>query len=90
MLIPDRYQDNIYGVISCYDRVIIQGTLPNWCYDRGMTGFCYGHGIRIFDYPQFAKGLRDQVRQNTEEIARENNVKIELFVKLKASVKTTV
>jgi hypothetical protein len=33
--IIDRYIDQIAGVISCYDRVIIQGSLPRWGYANG-------------------------------------------------------
>ena len=53
-----RYRNKFTAVISCFDRVIIQGTLPVVCYADGMTGFLRGHGIRIFDYPQYAKKLR--------------------------------
>ena len=37
MMIPERYPDQIVGVLSCSDRMILQGTLPGWCYDQGMT-----------------------------------------------------
>ncbi|MBI3658531.1 MAG: hypothetical protein HY232_19170 [Acidobacteria bacterium] len=57
MMIPERYQDKIAGTVSCYDRMILQGTLPGWCYDQGMTAFLYARQIKIFDYPQFAKAL---------------------------------
>nr|CBX30000.1 hypothetical protein N47_D28090 [uncultured Desulfobacterium sp.] len=36
-LLTDRYSDKIRGVLSCYDRVVIQGTLPGVCYAQGMT-----------------------------------------------------
>lgn len=39
MLITERYKNQIAGVIACFDRVIIQGTLPGWCFDKGMTSF---------------------------------------------------
>ncbi len=38
-MITETYKDQILGVISCYDRIIIQGTLPGWCFDNGMTSF---------------------------------------------------
>ena len=46
----ERYRDKIIGVISCFDRVIIQGTLPGVCYAGGMTAFLNRQHIRIFDY----------------------------------------
>jgi hypothetical protein len=30
MLITERYKEKIYGVISCYDRIVIQGVIPGW------------------------------------------------------------
>ncbi len=76
-----RYRNKITGVISCFDRVIIQGTLPGVCYADGMTGFLRGHGIRIFDYPRYAKKLRDEVRANTERLAAKHGVDIEFVRK---------
>jgi len=57
----DRYDDRIAGILSCYDRVVITGTLPGICYADGMTRYLNANGIRIFDYPQFAMKLRDRV-----------------------------
>lgn len=51
-LLTERYKDQIAGVLSCYDRIIIQGTVPGWCYASGMTDYFYEHRIRIFDYPK--------------------------------------
>ena len=84
MMIPERYQEQISGVLSCYDRILLQGTLPGWCYDQGMTTFLYSRQIKIFDYPQFAQVLREKVRENAERIARENGVEIEFIRKADA------
>ncbi|MCP4407062.1 MAG: MarR family transcriptional regulator [Gammaproteobacteria bacterium] len=73
----ERYGDKIQGVLSVYDRVIIQGTLPGACHAKGMTSLLYADKRRIFDYPAYAKWLRDQVRKNVHEIARTNNLEIE-------------
>jgi AraC-like DNA-binding protein len=44
----ERYDDRIAGVLSCYDRVVITGTLPTVCYADGMTKFLNAAGVRIF------------------------------------------
>jgi hypothetical protein len=31
-LLTERRSDRIAGVLSCYDRMLIQGTLPGLCY----------------------------------------------------------
>lgn len=73
----DRYFDQIQGVLSVYDRVIVQGTLPVVCHANGMTSLLYAEKIRIFDYPSYAKRLRDQVRENVAAIAKSNQMEIE-------------
>jgi hypothetical protein len=75
--LTDRYDDRIAGVLSCYDRVVITGTLPGVCYADGMTRYLNARGIRIFDYPEFAKPLRDRVRDCAATLAREAGLTIE-------------
>lgn len=82
MLLSERHQDQISGVVSCYDRVIIQGTLPDWCYDQGMTTFLHLQHIKIFDYPDMANKLRLELRDNAERIAQENHLEIEFIRKI--------
>lgn len=76
-LLTERYQSQIAGTLSCYDRIIIQGTVPGWCYAKGMTDFFYSHQIRIFDYPKWAEPLRDAIRKNMERLAADNGIAIE-------------
>ncbi len=83
MMINERYKDQIAGMLSCYDRIVIQGSLPGWCYDQGMTSLLYAHNIRIFDYPRFAQALNEEIRNNAEQIAGENNIEIEFIRKIK-------
>ena len=77
----DRYDDRIAGVLSCYDRVVITGTLPTVCYAAGMTHFLYARAVRIFDYPQFAATLRDRVRERAISLAAEAGITIEHIAK---------
>jgi len=80
-LLTDRYHERLAGVLSCYDRIIITGTLPGACYARGMTAFLSARQIRIFDYPRFAEPLRDRVRDRAAELARAAGVAIEHIAK---------
>jgi hypothetical protein len=73
----ERYDERIAGVLSCYDRIVITGTLPGVCHAKGMTAFLYTNAIRIFDYPQFAATLRDKVRENAAKVAEAAGVSIE-------------
>jgi len=79
--LTERYGDRIAGVLSCYDRVVITGTVPVICYAEGMTRFLYANGIRIFDYPQFAMQLRDRVRDAAASLAATAGITIEHIAK---------
>jgi hypothetical protein len=79
--LTERYAANLHGVLSCFDRIIITGTLPGACYAGGMTSYLYAHGIRIFDYPHFAEPLRDRIRRQVEEISKDAGVVIEYVSK---------
>ena len=75
--LTERYAPNLHGVLSCYDRIIVTGTLPGACYAGGMTSFLYSRGIRIFDYLKFAEPLRDRIRERAQEVCAANGVSIE-------------
>ena len=79
--LTERYDDRIGGVLSCYDRVVVTGTLPTVCYADGMTRFLYASQIRIFDYPAFAMTLRDLVREAAAALAAEAGIAIEHVAK---------
>lgn len=81
-LISEKYGDKIYGVLSCYDRIILTGTLPTLCYAAGMTSYLKMHHIRIFDYTKFSAPLREQIRTQAEAVAQAHGLEIE-FVRKK-------
>ncbi|MBN2257475.1 MAG: hypothetical protein JW704_06595 [Anaerolineaceae bacterium] len=83
ILLPERYEAEMHGVLNCYDRLIISGYLRPLSYEKGMTGFLYQHQIRIFDYKHFAQPLRDIIRDKADAIARENGLEIEFIRKSK-------
>ena len=76
-LLTERYRERLAGVLSCYDRIIVTGTLPGACYATGMTAFLSARQIRIFDYPRFAEPLRDRVRERAAELAAAAGIAIE-------------
>lgn len=81
MLFTERYSKQISGVLHCYDRVIIQGTVPGICYAGGMTSYLYCNKIRIFDYPKFAAPFKEKLRNNAEKIASDNEINIQFLPK---------
>ena len=82
-MITEQYKEQIRGVISCYDRVILRGTLPGWCFPEGMTGFLNANHIRIFEYLEWTKSQNEAINKNAKQLAEENGIKIEFIRKIK-------
>jgi len=78
-LLTERYASRIAGVLPCFGRIIITGSLVGVCFAEGMANYLRGHGIRLFDYAHFAEPLREEIRENAERIARENGLDIEFI-----------
>jgi len=75
----ERHQSDISGVLSCFDRVVITGTLPAIAHAGAMAGLLSYLGIRLFDYTQWAEPLREELRANAERLAREAGLTIEFI-----------
>lgn len=82
----ERHSTKIKGVLSCFDRIILTGTIPGICYAQGMSALLTAKNIRIFDFTQWAEPLREEIRSNAEKIAHDNGLKIE-FIRKKISRK---
>jgi hypothetical protein len=79
--LSERYQKNIAGIISCYDRIIVQGTLPILSYALGMTQYLSKRGIRIFDFIGFVKPLTEAIKNHAEQLAEKNGLKVDYIRK---------
>ena len=77
--ILQRYADRTLGVLSCYDRVIIHGRIPEIAYAKGMEMYLRTHGVRQFDFPKFAQPLRDEIRGNAETLAAEHGIEVQFI-----------
>ena len=75
----ERHAEKIAGVLSCLDRVVITGTLPDICHAEAATRHLFNHKIRIFDYTRFAEPLRDQIRSHAEKLAADHGLTIEFL-----------
>lgn len=68
-------------MLSCYDKLILRGTIPEISYSQGMTKSRYEKEVKIFDYPKFAEPFKEAIRSNDERIAKEHDVEIEFIRK---------
>jgi hypothetical protein len=80
----ERHQEKITGVLSCFDRVVITGTLPDIGHADVLARFLSYHGIKLFDYPRWAEPLRDELHQHAERLAVEAGLEIEFIRRHKA------
>src|SRR5437763_14041382 len=80
-LLTERHGDQIAGVLGCWDRMLIFGTLPKICFAGGMTSVLFERNIRIFDYPRFAEPFRNRIRENAEKLAADTGIEIEFIRK---------
>lgn len=75
----ERHADRIVGVVSCFDRVVITGTLPAICHVKAMEGYLRARSVRLFDYPRWAEPLRDELRAHAEQVAQAAGLEIEFI-----------
>jgi hypothetical protein len=80
-LLTEKYAEQLDGVLHCYDRIVLTGSLRPLCYPQGMTKYLNAQSIRIFDYAQFAQPLAERLRTNADAIAKEEGLTIEYIRK---------
>lgn len=79
----ERHVEKIRGVLSCFDRVVITGTLPDLCHAGAMAKYLGARAIRLFDYPRWAEPFRDEIRAHAERLAQEAGLPIEFIRRVK-------
>jgi predicted transcriptional regulator len=77
----NKYSNLVKFSLSCFDRLIITGTLPEISHAQGITNYLYSKGIRIFDYANFAEGLRDTIRKQIDTVVSDSGVEIQYLKK---------
>ncbi len=83
-MLIDRYATRIRGVLSCFDRILITGTLPDICHPKAFTRELNRRHVKIFDFTRFAEPLRDTINVNAERLAQENGLTIEFIRRIGA------
>src|SRR5574341_880692 len=79
----DRHAAKIRGVLSCFDWVVITGTLPDLCHAGAMAKYLGARDIRLFDYPRWAEPFRDELRVHAEQLAQAHGLPIEFIRRVK-------
>jgi hypothetical protein len=77
----ERHEEWIQGILSCFDRVICMGTLPEICHPEAMTRFLNTRGIRIFDFTNWARELAEAIRKDVEALADKAGIQVEYIAR---------
>ncbi len=83
-MLTQRYASRIRGVLSCFDRLLIVGTLPDICHAQAFTRELNRRHVRIFHFRQFAQPLREAICQNAQRLAQQNGLVIEFIRRIKS------
>jgi hypothetical protein len=75
--IMERYADRILGTLSCFDRIVLTGTLVDIGHAGAMAATLTAQRFRLFDYARFAEPLRDEIRAAAEQLAAQQGLTIE-------------
>lgn len=73
----ERYADRIVGCLSCFDRVIIWGTLVRVSHAAGLCQRLKDLGISLQQFTEYAITLRDSLEQHLVQLAETEGVAIE-------------
>jgi hypothetical protein len=79
-----RYADRILGCLSCYDRLILWGTLVRVSHPAGLCQRLKELGISLTDFAAFAISLRDQLEQHLLQLAQAEQVVVEYLPSARA------
>ena len=77
----EKYKSEIQGKLSCYDRVVIKGTLHSVSHAQAMSNLLYRRNTLLKDFPKFIKPYRDKVKTHAEYLAKTHGIKIEFIRK---------
>ena len=65
-----KHQEQIAGVLSCFDRVIFRGYLP-LSYPRGLEGFLYRQGVLFKDFKHYAPKVAERIKDHVKGLVEE-------------------
>ena len=66
-----RHQDNVTGVLSGFDRLVLRGTLRTLSYTAGMMNFLYAIGVLLKEFGGYVERTTKQLRAACYERARQ-------------------
>jgi hypothetical protein len=75
--LQDRYADRISATLTCYDRLILVGTLTSVSAEAGLADFLRRAEIPLTAFAAFGQRLRDRLEAHVEALAAREGLTIE-------------
>ncbi|MCG6961999.1 MAG: MarR family transcriptional regulator, partial [Acidobacteria bacterium] len=79
--LKDRYRHVVTGEVSCFDRVVITGTLTEICHSTAVAQYLLSRGRKILDLPRVFEPMKGEIVANANEIAAAHGLKIEYITR---------
>jgi hypothetical protein len=79
--LKERYQSFVVGEVSCFDRVVINGTLTEICHKAAMAQYLLSRKERILDLPRVFEPMKAEIVANAKAIATAHGLKIEYIAR---------
>jgi len=65
-----KHPEQIAGVLSCFDRVILRGYLP-LSYAKGLEGFLYQQKVLLKDFKDYAPQVAERVKEHVKRLVEQ-------------------
>ena len=73
----ERYRDKILGVLSCFDRVVIYGSMTSICNKYGMERHLRQNDIPLERFADYFEKITYELKRNAEAIAKSHGLEID-------------
>ncbi|MFQ5688498.1 MAG: hypothetical protein ACE5GV_17770 [Candidatus Scalindua sp.] len=72
-MFAEKYQDDILGTNSCFDRVVVSGSIIPLSYIEGLSRFLSTHKILLKEFLPHAKYLAELLKADAKSLAEQSN-----------------
>ncbi len=76
----DRHASKVSGVLSCFDRVVLEGLLRPLSYGVGMTCWLGDHGCPPAQFAEYFKGCTRALHEKAKRVAAEAGTRVEVVL----------
>ena len=81
-LITERYENQVSGLLNCFDRVVLSGNLLQHCHPHGLESYLRDKDILCFEFQdKVGKVLSDQLKSHAKTLAATAGIEIEYLGK---------